>query len=387
MSKRARGTGSLYKNKQGYWVGQVIIGTTPDGKTKYKRFMNKSQAVVIEKMKAYELQQSTNPTIIIQEDYTVEEYMKYYLTNVKKNSIKPASYDRDYKTYENQIKPRIGHYNLKDLTMNIVQNELIGDLIISGYSYSTIHKSYVLINETMKHAILQERIIKNPCTGVKLPKKENIKSKEIRFFTDEEISIFKEQAEKTYKTGKPMYKYGLILCLIFYTGLRGGELCSLRWNDVNFKKKIIKVDSNTTVTYDYNDDDTKTRTIIEQSSTKNSKKRIIPLNEKAISILNAQKGIVGGKDTDFIINGTDTICEVGTLTDCYESITKAAKLKNALGVHTLRHTFASLAIRKGVDIKVVSELLGHASVSFTYNTYVHIIDEQKKTAINLLNDI
>lgn len=71
MSRRAKGTGGLYKNKQGYWVGQIIIGTTPEGKTKYKRFMNKSQAVVIEKMKAYELQHpiiaSVNTTILLQD--------------------------------------------------------------------------------------------------------------------------------------------------------------------------------------------------------------------------------------------------------------------------------------------------------------------------------
>ena len=78
---------------------------------------------------------------------------------------------------------------------------------------------------------------------------------------------------------------------------------------------------------------------------------------------------------------------VTTLTGCYKKIAEAAKIKNALGVHTLRHTFASRAIRKGIDIKVVSEILGHSSITFTYNTYIHIIDEQKKNAVDLLDDI
>lgn len=386
MKRRSKGTGGIYKNKQGYWVAQIIIGTTPSGNAKYKRFVSRSQAVVIEKMKAYEASNPTNSTEVI-EDYTLEDYMKYYLTNVKKNSIKPASYDRDYKTFENQISPRIGHYMLQDLTSDIIQNELIGNLLIGGYSYSSIHKSFVLVNETLKHALIQERISKNPCVAVKLPKKENISHKEIRFFEDDEIESFKAQAVKKYTTGTPRYKYGNILCLILYTGLRGGELCSLKWGDIDYKKKQIKIDSNTIAVYDYGEDDKKTRKVIEQSSTKNSKVRYIPLNQKALEILETQKSLVGGGEKDYIVNGTTTIVEVGSITDCYENITKAAGIKNALGVHTLRHTFASRAIRKGVDIKVVSEILGHASITFTYNTYIHIIDEQKKSAVDQLDDL
>ncbi len=387
MSKkiRAKGTGSIYKNEKGYWTGQIIIGSTPEGKTKYKRFMGKTQAIVVEKMKAYELAIPTKTTEMV-DNITLEEYMKYYLTKVKKSSIKPSSYDRDYKTYKNQIKPHIGHYNLTDLTSDIIQSQLIGELLIQGYSYSTIHKSFVLVNETLKHAILQDRIIKNPCIAVKMPKKENIVQKDIRFFTDDEIEEFKAQATKSYKTGKPRYKYGNILCLILYTGLRGGELCSLKWNDIDYKNNQIRVDSNTIAIYDY-DEDVKTRKVIEQTSTKNSKVRIVPLNKKALEILSVQREIVKGSDTDFIINGLNKVIDVGKITNCYENICKSAGIKNALGVHTLRHTFASRAIRKGIDIKVISEILGHSSVTFTYNTYIHVIDTQKKNAVDALDDL
>lgn len=382
---RAKGTGSIYKNEKGYWTGQIIIGSTPEGKTKYKRFMGKTQAIVIEKMKAYELTSPAKTTEIV-DNITLEEYMKYYLTEVKKSSIKPSSYDRDYKTYENQIKPHIGHYNLTDLTSDIIQSQLIGELLIQGYSYSTIHKSFVLVNETLKHAILQDRIIKNPCIAVKMPKKENIVQKDIRFFTDDEIEEFKKQATSNYKTGKPRYKYGNLLCLILYTGLRGGELCSLKWDDIDYKNNQIKVDSNTIAIYDY-EEDVKIRKVVEQSSTKNSKVRIVPLNKKALEILSIQREMVRGGDTDFIINGSDEVIDVGKITNCYENICKAARIKNALGVHTLRHTFASRAIRKGIDIKVVSEILGHSSVTFTYNTYIHVIDAQKKNAVDALDDL
>ena len=64
-----------------------------------------------------------------------------------------------------------------------------------------------------------------------------------------------------------------------------------------------------------------------------------------------------------------------------------AGIDNPLGIHTLRHTFASLLIKKGVDIKIVSDILGHKDVSFTYNIYVHILEEQKTQAMSLLDDI
>lgn len=68
----------------------------------------------------------------------------------------------------------------------------------------------------------------------------------------------------------------------------------------------------------------------------------------------------------------------------YLGICKKANIDNPQGLHTLRHTFASLMIRKGIDIKIISEMLGHSSVSFTYNTYVHLIEEEKAKVISQL---
>ena len=78
---------------------------------------------------------------------------------------------------------------------------------------------------------------------------------------------------------------------------------------------------------------------------------------------------------------------VDTISDAYTNIAKTAGIEHPLGIHTLRHTFASLLIKKGVDIKIVSDILGHKDVAFTYNTYVHILEEQKVQAMSLLDNI
>lgn len=117
------------------------------------------------------------------------------------------------------------------------------------------------------------------------------------------------------------------------------------------------------------------------------KSRFVPLNNSAVDILQRQRGLVGGGDQDYIVNGSSKIVDKTVVASSYGKICDAAGITNRSGIHSLRHTFASLALKRGVDIKVISDILGHASVNFTYNTYVHIIDEQKRNAVDLLNDI
>ena len=109
------------------------------------------------------------------------------------------------------------------------------------------------------------------------------------------------------------------------------------------------------------------------------------MNDKAVEVLKRQKELVGGTADDYIVNGCRDIVVVSDLDNCYGFIAKKAKITNPQGVHTLRHTFASLAIRASVNVKVVSKILGHSSVAFTYNTYVHIFEEMEAAAVNELN--
>ena len=185
--------------------------------------------------------------------------------------------------------------------------------------------------------------------------------------------------------------------LVLYTGLRGGELCAIKWKDVDFKKRVINVCKNIIATYedvkkesnfDISNTSTKKkkRVIKEQNSTKTeSGNRYIPLNKSAIELLYKLSKINGGNSDDYIITGTRTPVSVDVISSAYTAIAKSAKIERPLGIHTLRHTFASLLIKKGVDIKIVSEILGHANITITYNLYIHLVKEQKAKAIDLLD--
>ena len=383
-TKSPNGSHSVYKTKDGKWVGQIVIGKNENGTLKYKRFKSDKQYVVLEKMREFE------QGFVYTKDATksyLEDFLDGYLFNVKNNVLKPSSFDRDVRT-GNLIKKYIGNYTLEQLTTTFIQTELINKLKDDNYSYSTIHKVYVLLNECLQYAVDTDKLDKNPCRLVKQPPKKMFEKKEIRWLSEDEIKLFKEQAVCKYKTGNDRYIYGLPISLIIYTGLRCGELAALKWSDIDFENKKIYVRKNIVTVYDYEDTEKKTRKVNLQTSTKTSDGRIIPLIKNAEDILNSIKSKYQEIDSDgFIINNSDKMVHVDTLSDSYTNIAKTAGIENPLGIHTLRHTFASLLIKKGVDIKIVSDILGHKDVAFTYNTYVHILEEQKVQAMSLLDNI
>lgn len=391
---------STYKTSDGSgWMAQITIGQYPNGKTKYKRFRGKKKREVLDKAKSYK---AKNLGIVDPTETYLEDYLNYYVKQIKKQTLKCTSYTREVRTMELHINPYIGHYHISQLSTSVIQNELISRLVKDGRSYSSIHKAFILVKACLNYAILNGKINFNPCEGVVKPSKINLPSKPIRFLTENELGLLKSQALLMHKTGRPRYKYGIPILLVAYTGLRVGELCALKWSDIDYKNKTLKVFKNIAIFYEENETDeeneesetvnTKTkpnkkkRKIIEQETAKTSNsERFIPLNQRAIELLLQLEKTNGGNPSFYIISGGTTPISIDTVSKCYTSIATSANISNPQGVHTLRHTFASMLIKKGVDIKIVSEILGHANITITYNLYVHIILEQKAKAIDMID--
>lgn len=163
---------------------------------------------------------------------------------------------------------------------------------------------------------------------------------------------------------------------MIYTGLRAGEAVSLKWSDINFDDNYIKVHANIAIVYDENHN----RVVIEQNNTKTRSSRIVYMTDSARKYLSELYEIRKPKKNDYVF-ATNGKRDISSLTSLYVQVCRRADINNPQSLHTLRHTFASLMIRKGVDIKLISEMLGHSSVSFTYNTYVHLIEEEKAKTI------
>lgn len=173
---------------------------------------------------------------------------------------------------------------------------------------------------------------------------------------------------------------GILVCL--YTGLRIGEICALKWEDISFEEQYLHV--NKTMQRIQNKNGAKQRTSILISKPKsNSSIRKIPLPDDIFALIVSTKC---PEDTYFLTGHSYTFIEPRTLQNRFKAITKACGIPNA-NFHALRHTFATRCMELGFDAKSLSEILGHASVNITLNRYVHPSMELKKKNMNMVSDI
>lgn len=380
-TRRSNGDGSIYQRKDDLWVAQIQT----NNKAKY--FYGKQRKDVVAKLKAFKLNQLQGYDSLA--TISLNDYIENWLTTAKKNDLKPASYDRLESTIKNQIIPRIGHYVITDLTGPIIQSELINAMMEGDFSHSSIKKAHNAINACLKYAVTNRQIMYNPTDAVIMPSINKFEKQEITIFTDEEIRNFEATCVIKFKNGKYVYKNGYGFILILYTGIRMGEALALKWGDIDFTNKRLIIDNNIVQVRNRGEknEDEPNYKLLEQDTTKSIKGvRYIPLSKKAHNALIQLKKDVC-RSEDYIFKPEDNKPLLPrNFRNTFDAICRRAGIKET-GLHTLRHTFASLLFKKGVDVKTVSELLGHADTRITYNTYIHLIEEQKTSAIDLLDDI
>jgi integrase len=181
------------------------------------------------------------------------------------------------------------------------------------------------------------------------------------------------------------YVNGGAMDLILNTGLRMGEALALQWTDINWKKNTVSVTKNLIRVKNRSAKGKKYKLILQEKPKTEKSKRIIPLNKAALAALEDLKTAPGFKPDGFIIhnkNGGAVLPR--TLEETLENMCSAVGI-HKIGVHALRHTYATRLFEKGVDIKIISELLGHSSTEITYRIYVHVIDALKESAVEALD--
>lgn len=315
---------------------------------------------------------------------TVKEYLLNWLYNVIQNELKPGSFDRKEQSAKYQVIPYLGDIPLDDLSADEIQNMI--NKLKTNYSYSTIKKAYECINGCLKYAVIRQRLKYNPAISVTLPKNEKKAKSDIHYFSHAEALAICNEAVSCHTNGNRKYRLGELIIFLLNTGLRIGEALALRWSDVDFDRRHIKIRRNVVYAQVRNGDDDKHYALIEQSKPKtNSGSRIVPLNCKAMTAILSLKAINGQYEFVFATS-TGKRTYPRNVDRMLRSICRTLYIKPQ-GAHALRHTFASLLFQKGADVKTVSELLGHADTSITYDTYIHLIQEQKVIAVEQLDRI
>lgn len=394
--RREKGTGSwdtVTKNGITYYRYRKKY----DGMTSRKEFVARTKADVKHKIKEYE-----SRTMHI----TNRDYLKMTLgecVDIVLESLESTFKTNNYATLQSTNRCYIKTNKIADVQMGSVDPVLIQNYyteLSKKYSESTVKKTRTLFNTVFDYLVSINIMTANPAKGIKMPHKTNyaVQKKEHSFLSLEQAEKFKEaalmKADETIagvKTGDYIYGRNARFCLIvLYTGMRIGEAYALTWDDVNFKRNVIRINKSMerikiNGKYQWITDTPKKPASIRVIPMSNiAKEQLLYL--KTISPGNAAKGT----DTIFVTDSNIPPSQSSLTRTLKAILTRAEINPNGFGLHDLRHSFGSMLLEKGwetnhpVDIKVISELLGHDDVSTTYNTYLHIINSHKSEVVNLL---
>jgi site-specific recombinase XerD len=360
---------------------------------KQKSFSGKTESECLIKCRKYikQLEQQQQNEAINKTNISLEDYVSYWLITYKMGTVAYSTYDRLENAFETHIKDStLGKTEMAKVTSDEIQEFV--NLKKQTLSLSSLKKLKEILAPSFHHATLKGAINSNPMELVVFPKNDKalpVKTKEIECYTDQEVEkIALTSTEPYYNYNSKRYRYAPLYAFILNTGLRIGECLSLTWDDIDFEKQTINVNKTLTVikNRDLENDPRHKIQVVGNPKTYNGM-RVIPLNSIASIMLQEMKtrNSLSNIDTDVIFpNYKGEHLSTRSVQKTFERICNDIGVE-CKGLHALRHTFGSVLIKKKVDIKVVSELLGHSDVRFTYNRYIHIIKEQKAEAMSILD--
>lgn len=383
--RRDKGDGCVSQRTDGTWTARIRIGLTPEGKPKIKAFYGKTEREVKRKLKEFEKELHKNDGTVVQRN-TVEAFMLNWLYSVKSNELKPKSFDRLEQTLTYQVIPYIGNLQVAVIQADDVQ-KMLNTLKSKGMAYSTIKKAYDAVNECFRTGMIKRTVTGNPALGVTVPAKKTFAKTKIKYYTKEESEALCEAAVRCYKNGKMIYRLGNAVPLALNTGLRLAELVGLKWEDISFDDRILTVSETRVTVKDRTGKSGNKYVIIEQDSAKTeSSERSIYINDEAVAALTQLHEMTGAfKYVLSTENGNPLNPRYMDRMLRKIAVSAGFSEDKIFGPHALRHSFASRLFENGEDVKTVSEILGHSDITITYNTYIHLINEQKKTAIANIN--
>lgn len=381
-TRRVKGEGTIRKKGNGY-EGRITVEV--NGVRKQVSVYDKSQRVVVEKMQ--ELRKKRDDNYYIEnKNITLEEWLKEWMRVYKKPYISPRTY-QGYVEKSKTILEHLGNMQLQKIELYHLQ-KFISDLQNVGKSPKSLRHYYSILKMCFDDAIMCRHISLNPTRNLKLP---SMRRKELNIMTKEEQLVFEGFMKK--------YRMGTAYIVLVNTGLRAGELSGLTWKDVDFENKALYVRRGMQKITTYDDDFNKVKRErkVTDVKTENSY-RVVPMLDKVVRILQEYKKKVqaeqeelaelgeGFKEDDFIFKTkyNHPITSEYLRKTC-QGICKSNNFRK-VGIHELRHTFATRSIEAGIDLRVLQEILGHASYSTTADIYVHILGQVKLSQMNRLED-
>ena len=374
--RRANGEGNIRKRSDGRWEGRYTAGYDPvTGKRIIKNVLGKTQAEVKAKL-AKVLEETKDLDVIRAEEYTVATCLKSWYDLYAKPNIRLSTANRYQLMIETYTIPRIGKIKLTKLTSRDLQ-KLYKDLMENGrvhvgkdqspgLSSTTVRSVHLMLHCAFERAVKERLISRNPTDDCIAPKVQKFERKTLR---PEDMKAYLDAAN--VRGLLPMFYLALV------SGLRKGELVALLWSDLDIENKTIFVSKQ--YVRNPNGELTLSRPKTETSVRK------VSIPQEAVDLLIQEHRKHPDNQYMFPSPATGEMYHPDSVAKLHEKILKDANLEH-IPLHSLRHTFATVALQNGIDVKTVSSMLGHYDAGFTLRTYTHATRQVQNQAAETMGN-
>lgn len=378
--RRGHNEGSVYLRNDGRWVAEISYRDPVTNTNKRKPLYGKSRPEVIAAKKEWETE-FDRTGVVPSGKLLTKDWLTTWLTTYKKSSVRENTYQGEKRIVEKHLIPKIGDYQLKNLRTEHIQR-MLNDKLENGslkgnnpLSPRMVEHIYVVLHDALEQAVKNQIIGRNPCVAVNKPKKSKT---EFTPWTTEQTNCFLKSVKKSRLFTLYMVAWG--------AGLRRSEILGLKWPDLDLRKGSLTVNRalvKVVGTPPYKFEDPKTK----------RSRRMIPLPLQVTKELNAWRKRQAAENLAFNgkYNPLDLVfCdEAGQpynpdfISRSFKEDRETAKLP-AIRFHDLRHGHATQLLEMGEDIKVISDRLGHSTISITADTYAHVAEKMQRSASDKL---
>src|SRR5215212_10030441 len=356
--KRGNGEGSIYRRRDGRWVGQYLVHTAKG--PQYRYLYGKTRAVVAEKL-TKAMADRDSGLIFDAGKVTVGNYLDRWLADSVKGTVRTSTYERHEEIVRLHIKPSLGRVGLKKLTPAHVRG-LYNEKLDSGLAPATVRKIHSTLHKALSQAV-SDGIVPRNAAHMKAPRPT---PEEMRPLSEGEARAFLDAATQSGE------RFAALYVLAITTGLRRGELLGLRWDDVDLERGTLRVG----------------RALVREGGrhtlgeTKSRRgRRQVNLTARTVSALKAHRkrqlqerikltGLYEDRGLIFATSVGTPVNPENLVKRSFKPLLKGTGLPE-IRFHDLRHTCATLLLGRGVHPKLVQELLGHANIAMTLDTYSH----------------